>query len=106
MTKQPVTVGEIFTLASGAPPMSAFTGPVQVVTGREDAIYCGGDCLNTAGTPLASIPAGVQKAFPNAKAFQAYIQPNSGHGINLHYNSTGAYRVINNWLVSQGLGSS
>jgi hypothetical protein len=50
-----------------------------------DTIYCGGDCLAT-GTEQASIPAGVSKAFPHASAFEAYIQPNTGHGINFHYN--------------------
>lgn len=34
-TKQPVTLGEIFTLASGAPATSPFTGPALVLTGRQ-----------------------------------------------------------------------
>ena len=104
-TKQPVTLGEIFTLANGAPKMSPFTGPVQVVTGQNDNIYCGGDCLATGGVG-ASIPAAVSANFPDASAFEAYIQPNTGHGINFHYNSTGAYGVIQNWLLSNNLGSA
>ena len=35
----------------------------------------------------------------------AYIQPETGHGINLHYNATGAYGVINNFLQAKGLQS-
>ena len=35
-TKQPVTLGEIFTLANGAPATTSFSGPVQIVTGNED----------------------------------------------------------------------
>ena len=52
----------------------------------------------------ASIPAGVAKAFPAAKAFEAYIQPNTGHAINLHYNSTGAYKVMQEFLIAHDLG--
>lgn len=87
MTKQPVTLGEIFTLANGAPETSPFTGPVQVLTGENDQIYCGGDCLATGGVG-PSIPDAVRSAFPSARTFEAYIQPHTGHGINFHYNST------------------
>lgn len=104
-TKQPVTPGEIFTLANGAPALNNFTGPVQVVTGDNDAIYCGGNCSNTGGVG-ASIPAAVSMNFPMASIFEAYIQPNAGHGLNFHYNSTGAYHVIQNFLLSNGLGSA
>ncbi|CAD0020824.1 unnamed protein product [Aureobasidium pullulans] len=85
MTKQPVALGEIFTLGNGAPASSPHTGPALVLTGRQDTIYCGGDCLATGGA-AASIPAGVAKAFPNASKFEAYIHPNTGHGINFHKN--------------------
>ncbi|KAH0397891.1 alpha/beta-hydrolase, partial [Aureobasidium melanogenum] len=104
-TKQPVTLGEVFTLGNGAPASSPLTGPALVLTGRQDTIYCGGDCLATGGA-AASIPAGVGAAFPNASKFEAYIHPNTGHGINFHYNATGAYNVIQNFFASNGLQSS
>lgn len=104
-TKQPVTLGEIFTLANGAPKTSPFTGPVLVITGENDNIYCGGNCTATGGT-AASIPADVKANYPNASAFEAYIQPNTGHGINLHYNSTAAFTVIQDWFTNHGLASS
>ena len=69
----------------------------------EDFIFCGGDC-SASGDTAGSIPAGVAQAFPAAKAFEAYIQPNTGHGINLHYNSTAAYKVVQEFLIAQGLG--
>lgn len=34
-TKQPVTLGEIFTLGNGAPASSPHTGPALVLTGRQ-----------------------------------------------------------------------
>ena len=38
--------------------------------------------------------------------FSAVIQPNTGHGLNLYYNATGGYDVINTFLNSKGLMSS
>lgn len=45
-------------------------------------------------------------AFPMARTFEAYIQPDTAHAINLHYNSTGAYNVIQRFLAREGLGPS
>lgn len=99
-TKQPVTVGEALTLGSLAP-MNNYKGPVLVITGEYDLPYCGGDCLATGGA-AASIPATAAKTFPNASSFEAYIQPKTGHGLNLHYNATAGYNVIQNWLAAHG----
>lgn len=70
-----------------------------------DLPYCGGNCLATGDPSVPSIPATAQKSFPNVPAadFEAYIQPNSGHGINFHYNATGAYDVISEFLLAKGL---
>ncbi|KAK7531075.1 Alpha/Beta hydrolase protein [Phyllosticta citricarpa] len=105
-TKQPVTVGELLTLSSLSP-INAFAGPVLVITGSADLPFCGGDCLTT-GTSSPSIPATVSKSFPNVapENFTAYIQPNAGHGLNAHYNSTGAYAYVNQWLKAHGLGAN
>jgi pimeloyl-ACP methyl ester carboxylesterase len=102
-TKQPVTTGELLTIGC-APATSPFTGPVLILTGQQDAIFCGGDCTAT-GTDDASIPAQAVKQFPSASAFEAYIQPDTAHGINPHYNSTGAYKVIQSWLGAHDLGA-
>ncbi|KAI4146251.1 MAG: hypothetical protein L6R39_003524 [Caloplaca ligustica] len=104
--KFPYTLGELLTIGSVPLMAPAFKGPVQIVTGRQDAIYCGGDCLATGDPALASIPAKSKAAFPMAKAFEAYIQPNTAHGINLHYNASGAYHVIQRFLNAQGLAPS
>jgi pimeloyl-ACP methyl ester carboxylesterase len=98
-TKQPVTMGELLTIGA-APPFGAqeFAGPVLVLTGQFDQIFCGGDCLATGNASIPNIPGEVAPAFPKAKPFQTYIQPNSGHAVNVHFNSTGAYKVINEFL--------
>ena len=116
-TKQPVTPGELLTIGS-LPPVNEFAGPVLVIAGCEsdldasiedsmltpfpanDLPFCGGNCLATGNASVPSIPATVALSFRKVPSnnFEAYIQPNTGHGINLHYNATGAYDVINNFL--------
>jgi hypothetical protein len=68
-----------------------------------DLPYCGGDCLATGGA-ATSIPAQVAMNFPNVTAenFTAIVQPNTGHGINTHFNATGAYKAINGFLKGKG----
>ncbi|KAL8733293.1 MAG: hypothetical protein Q9181_003632 [Wetmoreana brouardii] len=105
-TKFPYTLGELLTIGSVPTVAPEFKGPVQIVTGEQDVIYCGGYCFATGNPALASIPAKFKSAFPAAKAFEAYIQPNTAHAINLHYNSTAAYNVIQRFLTSQGLAPS
>jgi len=100
-TKQPVTQGELFTLGS-LPAMNGFKGPVLVMTGEGDVPYCGGNCTVT-GTQLPSIPAGVGMHFPNASAFEAYIQPRTGHGLNFGYNATAGYNYVASWLGMHNL---
>jgi len=99
--KKPVAVGELLTMGS-VPMQSPFTGPVLIIAGSNDVPFCGGDCLNTGGA-AESIPAQGKLAFPSAKAFEAYIQPDTGHGLNLHYNATGGYEVIAGFLKNNGL---
>ena len=118
MTKQPVTEGELLSLGS-IPMMNKFAGPVMVIDGGKlilmrhpsssliwrldsDLPYCGSDCTATGGV-AASFADMVKMNFPNVADcnFTGYIQPNTGHGINLHYNSTAAYMVINDFLDSK-----
>ncbi|RYN31444.1 hypothetical protein AA0113_g3394 [Alternaria arborescens] len=102
-TKQPVTTGELLTIG-GSPSSSPFTGPVLVITGENDVPFCGGNCYGKVmGTNTSNIPEGVAMAYPSASAFEAYIQPNTGHGLNFHYNATAGYQVMQDFLASNGL---
>lgn len=102
-TKQPVTTGELLTIGS-SPSSSPFTGPVLVITGETDVPFCGGNCYGQVmGTNTSNIPEGVAMAFPSASAFESYIQPNTGHGLNFHYNATAGYQVVQDFLASNGL---
>ncbi|CCG80514.1 Predicted protein [Taphrina deformans PYCC 5710] len=76
--KQPVTVGELITLAAGTVPTN-FTGPVHVVTGANDFIFCGGDCTQPYQN-YTSIPAAVKSLFPKASSFSVNLPTGTGHG--------------------------
>ncbi|KEF52825.1 uncharacterized protein A1O9_11242 [Exophiala aquamarina CBS 119918] len=103
-TGQPVTVGELFTIAGAAGGVNKFPGPVLVITGERDVPFCGGDCLATGGNPsLASIPAAVQNAFPASRRFETFIVPGAGHGLNFEYSKDITYQHISQFLVGNGL---
>lgn len=59
--------------------------------------------MQTGDPSLPSIPAAAKKLFPASRSFEAYIQPDTGHAINVHYNSTAAYMAIQQYLNAQGL---
>ena len=61
--------------------------------------------MATGDPSIPNIPSQVKMNVPGANPFTAYIQPNTGHGLNLHYNQTGGYSYIQNWLSTNGLGA-
>lgn len=99
--KQPVTQGEFLTLGN-LPKVNAFEGPVLVQTAEFDLPYCGGNCYAT-GTEMKSIPEGVKAFFPNASTVDVVIQPETGHGLVVHYNATAGFEVVAGWLEANGL---
>lgn len=86
--KQTYTLGEVFTLANVIAPAPAFTGPIDVVDGQNDFIFCQGDC--TVPVDQAAV---VQPAlFPAAAAgSQSFLVPGVGHAVNAHYAAPQAY---------------
>ncbi|EIN11858.1 hypothetical protein PUNSTDRAFT_111881 [Punctularia strigosozonata HHB-11173 SS5] len=101
--KLPFAFGEIVTTGSTIAPADKYNGPALVLTGRQDAIFCGGDCFVTGDPSVPSIPATVRRNLPHASPFEVIIQPNTGHLINMHFNATGAYNAINRFLESNHL---
>ncbi|EUC38798.1 hypothetical protein COCCADRAFT_81899 [Bipolaris zeicola 26-R-13] len=103
-TKQAVTAGELLTIGSG-PASSSFTGPVLVITGETDVPFCGGNCYGKIpGMQFENMIQAVDLVFPGKKeGVMAYVQPETGHGLNFHYNATGGYGVMQEFLASNGL---
>lgn len=100
--KEPFTTGELLTMAGQPSSAPEFRGPVLILTGNEDEIFCGGNCSQTGANSAPNIPAQAAVVFPKARAFVPYIQPRCGHAVNVHFNSSGAYRVMNEFLRDQG----
>jgi hypothetical protein len=61
-----------------------------------DLIFCGGVCSGLVDGPANPAP----KVFPAATPLQIYVQPNTGHGMNLHKNATAWYGVVNEFLAA------
>lgn len=100
----PITVGEG---ASGAvaAATSSFQGPVFVITGQQDTLFCGttalpidgpGQCV---GGPLNYL-AGTGALYPNAK-YDWYAVPNANHCWQFHYSAQLGFQVTHDWLASQ-----
>ena len=92
--KFPFTVGEFISQGALSYEAENFTGPVLYLAAQHDLIFCQSDCVGIMG-PSSS----VVTAFGKSSDLEVYIQPNVGHGINLHKNATGAYQVIQNWTA-------
>lgn len=101
-TKQPVTYGEIVTLAGGIG-ASNFTGPVHVVTGHDDFIFCGGNASATGDPLVPSIPSTVSQLFQSASNFSVYTPLNTGHAVQLHYSNQNTTQEILSFLSSNNL---
>ncbi|KAK3065339.1 hypothetical protein LTS18_014183 [Coniosporium uncinatum] len=83
--KQTFTLGEIFTLTEPVAPAAAYTGPVDIVNGQNDFIFCSSDCT---GENEMVQPA----LFPAAAAGSTnYYAPGTGHALNAHKTAKDTY---------------
>lgn len=98
-TKQPFAVAEFLTGKTLPHDSPDFDKPVLVMAAAHDLIFCGGECEGVVSGPYYTGP----QTYPAAKPLETYIQPNTGHGMNLHYNATGWYDVVFNFLETNGL---
>ncbi|KIW68511.1 hypothetical protein PV04_04451 [Phialophora macrospora] len=96
-TKYPFTVGEFLSISALPVAAPNFQGPVLYVAAQSDLIFCGSNCTGLFGPDSIAV-----EGFNGSSSVETYIQPNVGHGINLHYNATGAYNVILDWADRNG----
>lgn len=81
-------------------PATAYTGPVDVVLGQYDYVFCMGDCTEEENSAAAFIDA----FYPGANAnSSSYIMPNSGHNINDHYTAGDAFEQMIQFLKANEL---
>ena len=96
-SKFPFTVEEFLTQGALNYDASTFKGPVLWFAAQHDLIFCQGDCVGLFNETSPAV-----EAFSGSNDVEVYIQPNVGHGINLHKNATGAYNVVQSWAVKHG----
>lgn len=97
-------VGEI---ASAAPTIpSNFTGPVLVITGRQDQIVCGNGNITSLVPDCGVGPGSKADAehvlFPKASRFDSYVPDQSAHIINSQYSAPESFGAAHQWLETVG----
>lgn len=101
-----VTVGQIITAFSDLQRADQYKGDVLVLTGANDAFFCGPTGTRTlgpqpCGVGADSIPAKSKSFFPNAN-FDYYLAPNTSHATTLHYSTPGSFKRAHDFLAANG----
>jgi pimeloyl-ACP methyl ester carboxylesterase len=101
-TKETVTLGEIFSVASVVAPAVKYDKPVLVVNGENDLPFCFGNC--TYPTDFSEPVLGLYPALAkdNSK-FKTLMVEGTGHGVNLHYTAQKAFEWIQKTLKDVGV---
>lgn len=97
---QPAAIGELLTIGGGAVAPSNFTGAVQIINGEHDLPFCGGNCkqVEIPGSNASDILQVSKPMFKSAKVFETSIVTGAGHGLNLGFSHTEAYKNIMDFL--------
>ncbi|MCJ1415070.1 hypothetical protein MMC32_001400 [Xylographa parallela] len=77
-------------------PAPTFTGPVLLISGEYDFIFCDGYCPDVLHDPASEI-------FSASRNFKSYVHSGTGHGMNFHHNATGYFGVMTSFLAENGL---
>jgi len=98
--KQTNTLGVLLTLGAIVAEAPDFTGPVDVVLGENDFVFCGGNC-----TYPENQAALVESTFyPNAASgSQYYLAAGSGHAIAAHNSASASFQHMIDFLQSNGI---
>ncbi|KAK2013749.1 alpha/beta-hydrolase [Colletotrichum eremochloae] len=104
-SRQPLTIGELLTVGGEVGSPSTFAKPVLVITGGNDIVFCGGNCLATGNPEVPSIPEAASAIFKNATPFEAYVVHGVGHGLTLSYSHVEVTSKIQDFFAQNGLGN-
>ncbi|KAI0379244.1 hypothetical protein F5Y04DRAFT_283028 [Hypomontagnella monticulosa] len=75
----------------------AYRGPVQLIAGEFDYVNCAGDCKGT--YTVDGIKA---STFPAASNVTVYLQPNTGHALNVATGATTVFNMMFSYLEAHG----
>jgi pimeloyl-ACP methyl ester carboxylesterase len=97
--QQTVTIGELFTLTEPVAPATQYTGPVQIIDGQNDFIFCASDC----SAPTNQAAAALSALFPAAAAGSGNVLiPGTGHALNAHTTASTTYAHMLAFLKNNG----
>lgn len=105
--KETLSLGEALTQRPLEPSFK-YDKPVFVLTGQQDAVFCGNgsreleipDCGSGPQSQLAAVKA-LYPAVP-AERFDTFTQPKAGHCHQLHYSGSEGFGKVHAWLADQG----
>ncbi|KAL8717846.1 MAG: hypothetical protein Q9225_004953 [Loekoesia sp. 1 TL-2023] len=97
--KQTQTFGELLTLGSIVAPSLQFRGPVDVLLGENDLVFCGGDCTKPQDQSALVAPS----FYPAAGHSEHYIVPGAGHSIFAHYSAGKAFAQMIDFLKASAI---
>ena len=83
---------------------TSYTNPVYVLTGKQDAVFCGNGS-RLLGTPDCKEELPATKLFypaVSADKFDYYAQPNAGHCHQLHYTAAAGFAKAHAFLAKMG----
>ncbi|KXJ90495.1 Alpha/Beta hydrolase protein [Microdochium bolleyi] len=95
-----ITAGEALTQGLN---VTDFAGPVFVITGQEDATFCGNgkrepvlpDCLSGADSKIGAM----REYYPRAGLFDFFAQPDAGHCHGTHYTAKQGFDATHDFLA-------
>ncbi|KAJ5915480.1 Alpha/Beta hydrolase protein [Penicillium verhagenii] len=98
--KQTNTLGVLLTLGGIVASAPEFTGPVDVILGENDFVFCGGNCSypeNQAALVLSTF-------YPSASSgSQTYLASGSGHAIAAHDSASASFTQMIDFLQSNDI---
>lgn len=93
-------IGEILTIGTVLAPSPRFIGPVDVVLGENDQVFCGGNC----STPTDQSAVFRPVFYPNAAAgSSSFLVPGTGHSINAHFGARASWDHQLDFLKANGI---
>ncbi|KAL6886477.1 Alpha/Beta hydrolase protein [Trichoderma longibrachiatum] len=98
--KQTNTLGVLLTLGGLVAPSTSFTGPVMIVNGQHDVVFCGGNCLYPTDQNVVALETFYPAA---AKGSRTYIAEGAGHSIAAHGSGPDSFKAMIDFLQENGL---
>ncbi|KAI0967884.1 Alpha/Beta hydrolase protein [Xylaria arbuscula] len=98
--KQTNTLGVLLTLGGIVAPSTEYKGPVDVVNGEHDLVFCGGDCLRPTDQNAATLAVFYPAASRGSRTF---IAEGAGHSIAAHKSGPDSFKHMIQFLQANNL---